>query len=77
MFKIGLPLKSFYLLEKDPGMKREAMPDPIKAAENFEKACQADIGDACHRLANMYLKGFKDAVQVSISVLLIISFWHN
>jgi hypothetical protein len=24
---------------------------------------EADVGDACQRLANMYLKGFKDAVQ--------------
>ena len=45
-------------------MKREGIPDPKKAESSFEKACAADVTEACHRLSNMYLQGFKGAVEV-------------
>jgi len=52
------------LLDKDPGLPRETQPDPKKGALFLERACEADIGDACHRLSNMYINGFKGAVEV-------------
>ena len=53
-----------FIADKDPGLPREKLPDPKKAEENFDKACQGDIGEACNRLANMYIAGFKGAVEV-------------
>jgi hypothetical protein len=50
-------------------MKREGIPDPKKAESNFEKACEADVTEACHRLSNMYLQGFKGAVEVRDSYM--------
>jgi hypothetical protein len=62
---------SFALIpDKDPGLPRETQPDPKKGALFFEKACEADIGDACHRLSNMYINGFKETVEVILLHLL-------
>ena len=36
-------------------MKREGIPDPKKAESSFEKACAADVTEACHRHGGFYL----------------------